>query len=96
MAMPIVHLLRDWKNTFALEQIKYFVETERKPVNIILIQDGVQAPPFEDFEIAKNPWVTVIVCREDIEARGVNTAYSIVAHDEIAMRLRNAERVYIW
>ncbi len=84
--MKTLHILRKAEDRLAMEAIRN--ERQQRAVAVLLLQDGVLAKgDFPDETYA---------CREDLDARGIQSPYRAADYDAIARLIAEHDRVITW
>jgi len=83
--MAILHLIRRPNDRLAFEA----AGRQGREATVLLIQDGVRAQ-------APGGLGAVCVSAEDVQARGVKTAYPLVDAVRICELIASHERVFVW
>lgn len=85
--MKVLHIIRSKDDQLAqrfIDQIGHLDDSEQ---TLLLIQDGVYMMP-------KGP--RVLVCAEDVLARGIETDVELVDYDRIVEMVFEADKVITW
>jgi sulfur relay protein TusB/DsrH len=82
--MAILHLIRRPNDRLAFEA----AGRQGRNATVLLVQDGVRAVAPQG--------VSVYVLADDVQARGVKTAYPVVDTAKMSELIVSHERVFVW
>ncbi|MBI3620645.1 MAG: hypothetical protein HY208_00455 [Nitrospirae bacterium] len=83
--MAILHLIRRPNDRLAFEA----AGRQGRNATVLLVQDGVRA-------VAPGGMAAVYASADDVQARGVNTAYPLVDTAKMSELIVGHERVFVW
>ncbi|MDX1763077.1 MAG: DsrH/TusB family sulfur metabolism protein [bacterium] len=86
--MSILHIIKRPNDRFAYEMVLNQQECQGRAVAVLLLHDAVYTPPQGNMEV----WA----CRDDVEARGIESAAKLIGYDEIVKLLLKAESTVCW
>lgn len=85
--MKIVHLLRDPRNTYAIETItSQGIDNE---VELILIHDAV-------YMKITCSGIKTYACKDDVESRGIESMWEVLSYEEIVKKIFESDRAVCW
>lgn len=91
--MKTLHILRKIEDRLALEAIAN--EQQRRPVTILLLQDAVLVNRV-GHRMSENFPDETYACREDLDARGIQSPYRVADYGDIARLIAEHDRVITW
>jgi sulfur transfer complex TusBCD TusB component (DsrH family) len=83
--MGVLHLIRRPNDRLAFEA----AGRQGRGATVLLIQDGVRG-------VAPEGLAAVYASADDVQARGVNTAYPLVDAAKICELIVSHERIFVW
>ncbi len=83
--MGVLHLIRRPNDRLAFEA----AGRQGREATVLLIQDGVRA-------VAPEGVAAVYASADDVQARGVKTAYPLVGAVKISELIISHERIFVW
>lgn len=86
--MRILHIIKSSKDRLAYDMVLRQQENQDREVVVLLIHDAVYTPPEGEMELC--------ACRDDVEARGIESTARLVDYDEIVELLLESESVVCW
>lgn len=86
--MKILHVLKTPQATDALAIARHHQAAEGHQVTVLLIQDGLYTP--------SQPGLDLLVCNQDLQARGLTRGEKAVSHEEIIDLIFSHDRIICW
>jgi len=86
--MSILHIIKRPNDRLAFDMALKQKEQQGREVVVLLIHDAVYTPPRGEMELC--------ACRDDVEARGIESTARLVGYDEIVELLLKSESVVCW
>ena len=86
--MSILHIIKRPNDRLAYDMVLKQQTRQGREVVVLLMHDAVYTPPQGDMEV----WA----CRDDVEARGIESAAKLIGYDEIVELLLKSESTVCW
>lgn len=86
--MRILHIIKKPNDRVAYDMVLKQQESTDRQVVVLLIHDAVYTPPPGAMELC--------ACRDDVEARGIESTARLVGYDEMVELLLKSESVVCW